>query len=190
MKFKVDEWVYYCSLPDVKLLSDERRPAVILNILKEDPIYDYEIYIDVSNNYDKRENMTLYEYLKAHSIIEIFKNNCFYTIGIGVYGPLSSDEDNFVTPKEFALLGNYPNPFNPVTTLRFDLDYTSKVNVTVYNILGNEIITLQNGELVAGRHSIQWNANNNQGQPVSAGVYIYTIEAGKFRQTKKMILLK
>tara|TARA_R100001163_G_C5053240_1_gene189833 strand:- start:449 stop:649 length:201 start_codon:yes stop_codon:yes gene_type:complete len=46
MKFKVDEWVYYCSLPDVKLLSDERRPAVILNILKEDPIYDYEIYID------------------------------------------------------------------------------------------------------------------------------------------------
>ena len=103
---------------------------------------------------------------------------------------LSSDEDNFVTPKEFALLGNYPNPFNPVTTLRFDLDYTSKVNVTVYNILGNEIITLQNGELVAGRHSIQWNANNTYGQKVPSGLYLYKVTSDNRILTGKMLLMK
>ena len=103
---------------------------------------------------------------------------------------LSSDENNIVTPKEFALLGNYPNPFNPVTTLRFDLDYTSKVNVTVYNILGNEIITLQNGELVAGRHSIQWNANNTYGQKVPSGLYLYKVTSDNRILTGKMLLMK
>ena len=103
---------------------------------------------------------------------------------------LSSDEDQVITPKEFALLGNYPNPFNPVTTLRFDLDYTSKVNVTVYNILGNEIITLQNGELMAGRHAIQWNANNAYGQKVPSGLYLYKVTSDNRILTGKMLLMK
>lgn len=60
MKFKVDEWVYYCSLPDVELLSDDRRPAVILNILKKDPIYDYEIYIDGTGKIKKVREQQLF----------------------------------------------------------------------------------------------------------------------------------
>ncbi|MBA65778.1 MAG: hypothetical protein CMG55_08260 [Candidatus Marinimicrobia bacterium] len=103
---------------------------------------------------------------------------------------LSAEEEDIVTPKEFVLLGNYPNPFNPVTTLRFDLDYTSKVNVTVYNILGNEIITLQNGELHAGRHAIQWNANNTYGQKVPSGLYLYRVTSDNRILTGKMLLMK
>ena len=102
---------------------------------------------------------------------------------------LSSDTE-IITPKEFALLGNYPNPFNPVTTLRFDLDYTSKVNVTVYNILGSEIITLQNGELNAGRHALQWNANNAYGQKVPSGLYLYKVTSDNRTLTGKMLLMK
>ena len=102
---------------------------------------------------------------------------------------LSSDTE-IITPKEFALLGNYPNPFNPVTTLRFDLDYTSTVNVTVYNILGSEIITLQNGELNAGRHALQWNANNAYGQKGPSGLYLYKVTSDNRTLTGKMLLMK
>jgi flagellar hook assembly protein FlgD len=64
------------------------------------------------------------------------------------------------------------------------------VNITIYDMMGRQVKTLVNGSQTAGYKSIQWNATNNEGQLVSAGVYIYTIEAGQFRQTKKMVLLK
>ena len=93
-------------------------------------------------------------------------------------------------PIRYKSYQNYPNPFNPVTTLRYDLPEDSFVEITVYDILGNIIKNLVNQNENYGYRSVQWNATNNQGQPVSAGLYLYTIEAGEFRQTKKMILLK
>ena len=83
---------------------------------------------------------------------------------------------------------NYPNPFNPITTLRYDLPEDSFVKVVVYDMSGNQVKTLINDEDKAGSRSVQWNATNNHGQPVSAGVYVYTIEAGDFIDTRKMIL--
>jgi arabinogalactan endo-1,4-beta-galactosidase len=85
---------------------------------------------------------------------------------------------------------NYPNPFNPITTLRYDLPEDAFVRITVYDMLGKVVSNLLNTNQSSGNKSVQWNATNNQGQPVSAGLYLYTIEAGDFRQTKKMILLK
>ena len=64
------------------------------------------------------------------------------------------------------------------------------VNIVIYDLIGKKITTLASGFQTAGSKSVNWNATNNQGQPVSAGVYLYSIEAGEFRQTKKMILLK
>ena len=93
-------------------------------------------------------------------------------------------------PNKFILHQNYPNPFNPVTTLRYDLPDNSYVNVTVYDMLGREVKTLVNSAQDAGFKSIIWNATNNQGNPVSAGVYLYKIQAGEFVQTRKMVLLK
>ena len=93
-------------------------------------------------------------------------------------------------PKYFSLHQNYPNPFNPTTTLRYDLNKGGLVNVTIYDMLGNSINQLVNEVQNSGYKSIQWNANNNQGAPVSAGVYLYKIQAGDFVDTKKMILLK
>ena len=102
---------------------------------------------------------------------------------------LEKDQESFL-PKKFALNQNYPNPFNPVTTLQYDLPEDGLVKITVYDMLGNVINELVNEVQNSGYKSIQWNATNNQGQPVSAGVYLYSIEVGDFRQTKKMILLK
>ena len=106
-----------------------------------------------------------------------------------VTGVLSSDDKPRIVDK-FALHQNYPNPFNPVTTLRYDLPEDALVNITIYDIMGRSIRSLVNSNQSAGYRSIQWNATNNHGEPVSAGVYLYTIQAGDYSQTKKMVLLK
>ena len=93
-------------------------------------------------------------------------------------------------PTDFALHENYPNPFNPSTTLRFDLPELSDVNVIIYNMLGQEVKTFNMQNISAGHHSIRWNATNDLGDPVSAGVYLYQLQTKDFVKTRKMILLK
>jgi len=98
--------------------------------------------------------------------------------------------NNAQIPKEYILNQNYPNPFNPVTTLRYDLPEQSDVTITIYNMLGRKVKTLVNPTQDAGFKSMIWDATNDYGKPVSAGVYLYQIQAGEFVQTKKMVLLK
>jgi hypothetical protein len=93
-------------------------------------------------------------------------------------------------PEIFALHQNYPNPFNPVTTLRYDLPEDALVNITIYDMMGRVVKTMVNSQQNTGYKSVRWNATNDKGSPVSAGLYLYTIQAGDFRQTKKMVLLK
>ena len=102
---------------------------------------------------------------------------------------ISAEPEPF-TPEEFVLHQNYPNPFNPVTTLRYDLPENSLVNVTIYDMLGRQVKTLINQTQDAGYRSVIWDATNNFGKPVSAGIYLYQIQAGEYMQTKKMVLLK
>ena len=93
-------------------------------------------------------------------------------------------------PYSFSLSQNYPNPFNPTTQIQYDLPESEFVSINIFDIMGREVKTLVNKEQIAGFRSVQWNATNNLGQPVPAGMYIYTIQAGEFRQTRKMVLLK
>jgi hypothetical protein len=97
---------------------------------------------------------------------------------------------NETLPITYNLYNAYPNPFNPVTTLQYDLPEDALVNITIYDMMGRVVNTHINESQSAGYKTTQWNATNNQGQPVSAGLYLYTIQAGDFRQTKKMVLLK
>ena len=98
--------------------------------------------------------------------------------------------DGDQTPEVYALHQNYPNPFNPVTNLSYDLLDGTMVNITIYDIMGRIVNNLVNVHQSSGYKSVQWNATNNQGEPVSAGVYLYKIQADDFVDTKKMILLK
>jgi len=93
-------------------------------------------------------------------------------------------------PITYNLYNAYPNPFNPMITIRYDVPKDELVNITIYDMMGRVVKTLVNGSQTAGYKSIIWNATNNLGEPVSAGMYIYSIQAGDFRQTKKMVLLK
>ena len=94
------------------------------------------------------------------------------------------------TPYKINLHQNYPNPFNPTTLIRYDLPVNEHVSINIYDPTGKRVKSLVNTNQDAGYRSINWNATNEVGQPVSAGMYIYTIQAGEFRQTKKMVLLK
>jgi hypothetical protein len=102
---------------------------------------------------------------------------------------LSLDEALLI-PEVFVLHQNYPNPFNPITTLRYDLPEQATVNIIIYDIMGREVKTLINQTQDAGYRSIIWDATNDYGKPVSAGIYLYQIQAGDFVQTRKMVLLK
>ena len=93
-------------------------------------------------------------------------------------------------PSVFSLYQNYPNPFNPTTQIKYDLPSDGLVNVSIYDITGRYIKSLINNNQSAGYHSVRWDATNNIGEAVSAGMYIYTIQAGEYRATKKMVLLK
>jgi murein DD-endopeptidase MepM/ murein hydrolase activator NlpD len=101
-----------------------------------------------------------------------------------------STADGEAVPKEYALGGAYPNPFNPIARIDYDLIQKNYVTLEIHNLIGRKVKTLVSLEKEAGFHSTYWDATNNAGEPVSAGVYLYTIQAGEFRQTKKMILLK
>ena len=83
-----------------------------------------------------------------------------------------------------------PHIIQSITTLRYDLPEDALVNITIYDMMGRKVKTLINGSQTAGYKSIQWNATNDKNRPVSAGLYLYTIQAGEFKQTKKMVLLK
>ncbi|MDP7609741.1 MAG: lamin tail domain-containing protein, partial [Candidatus Marinimicrobia bacterium] len=108
----------------------------------------------------------------------------------GINTSYLSNEEQAWNPVKFKVYNNYPNPFNPVTTLRYDLPENSFVNITIYNLLGREVRTLVNHNQDAGFKSVIWNATNNQGNPVSAGLYLYQIRAGRYVHTGKMLLLK
>jgi len=98
--------------------------------------------------------------------------------------------DGELFPNEFSLHQNYPNPFNPVTTLRYDLPDNALVTITIYDMMGRQVKTLVNQIQDAGYRSVVWNATNDYGKPVSAGIYLYQIQAGEYISTKKMVLLK
>jgi hypothetical protein len=93
-------------------------------------------------------------------------------------------------PLTYSVSQNYPNPFNPVTSIRYEIPVENFVTISVYNVMGQKIADLVHELRPAGYHHTTWNSTNMHGDPVSSGVYIFTVEAGNFRIVKKMILIK
>jgi DNA-binding beta-propeller fold protein YncE len=110
-----------------------------------------------------------------------FANNIVYKVTLGP----SATEDEQVNIKNYNLSQNYPNPFNPATTINYQIAKTGPVTLTVYDALGREVKSLVNEVKSPGQFSVQLNANNLQ-----SGVYFYTLRAGDFISTKKLILLQ
>lgn len=100
-------------------------------------------------------------------------------------GPLTLVRDNGITALTYQLHQNYPNPFNPSTTIKFEIKNNNHVTLKVFNLLGQEVATLVNGELASGSYRV-----NFDGKTLSSGVYLYRITAGNYVETKRMLFLK
>lgn len=103
----------------------------------------------------------------------------------GTFKYSTAIEANISEPYKFALEQNFPNPFNPSTTISFTLPLMSRVVLSIYNELGQKVAELFNGEKAAGSHSIEWNAGN-----FNSGIYFYELKTEKYSLTKKLILMK
>ena len=93
-------------------------------------------------------------------------------------------------PDDYFLSPNYPNPFNPVTTIAFGLPSAGRVRLEVFNLLGQKVVVLVDERMPAGVHEISWHGNNDDGVAVSSGVYFYRLETAGFSETRKMLLIK
>ena len=111
------------------------------------------------------------------------------TIYYTAYDVVSTSQES-IMPQDYEVFPAYPNPFNPVTKIGYYLPNEGYVNITIYDTMGRKIKELQSGIQKPGYSKVQWNATNNKGQPVSAGVYLYQINIDGKMDTKKIVLLK
>ncbi len=98
--------------------------------------------------------------------------------------------EKIIAPMQFGLTGNYPNPFNPATTIAYSIDRTRHISIEVYDPLGHKIRTLWAGSQGAGDHNIQWDGTDDKGRMVSSGVYLYRLLTDNNVETRKMMLLR
>ena len=114
----------------------------------------------------------------------------WYVDDVRVLSDPVANDDPTAAPMAVKLTGNYPNPFNPSTTLSFSLPDTRLIRLEIFNLKGQRVKTLASGELASGKHSYVWNGMDDNGRPVSSGVYLYRLQAGDFSASRKMMLMK
>jgi hypothetical protein len=112
------------------------------------------------------------------------------TVGCSSPKAVAEGENEVSLPEGFALYQNYPNPFNPETDIRFYLPEPNHVSISIFNIRGEEIRRLVDSPYATGEHKIRWDGKDNNGNPVSSGVYLYRLKAGSFTEMKKMTLIR
>lgn len=111
--------------------------------------------------------------------------------------PIANNDVTGIVPTQYSLISNYPNPFNPTTTIQYSLPTTSTVKLTIYDLLGREVVVLVDGVEDAGYKSVEWNAVNTLGSQLASGTYFYRLEAtdindflNHFKEVRKMFLVK
>ena len=117
-------------------------------------------------------------------------NDDWFIDDLRLEGATGLDPVMSLTPAQYALHGNYPNPFNPTTTIRYDLRHGGAVDVAIYNVVGQRVRTLVSERQEAGSYRVVWNGRADSGARVASGVYLVRMTAGSFVQTHKMMLLK
>ena len=95
-----------------------------------------------------------------------------------------------LVPDRYYLSANYPNPFNLSTMIKFGLPVAGRVDLSIYNVVGQKVVTLVDEDYEAGHHLVSWNGLNTKGQPVSSGIYFFRIKSEEFVDIRKMLLLK
>ncbi len=170
-------------------------------------IYDNEIYKTVNQgddftmDYSQSNNFNGIDF----ELVKVGENNWITGYAVGENGTIakyielllavSVEKTKSYSPDEYTLKQNFPNPFNPTTTIEFSIPVAADVRLTVYNILGQEVVTLLDEQRTSGTHSVEWNATDSYGSKLSSGIYFYKLKASgqdgnDFIDIKKMVLLK
>ena len=148
-----------------------------------------------------RDNQQIAEVTETFYTDEGLENGTYSYFVKALYGAYESDASNevivelteaanIIIPKSTALLGNYPNPFNPTTEISFALKDAQNVTLEIFNVRGQKVKTLINDNMDAGLHQVLWAGLDNDGKQISSGIYFYKMQAGKYISTRKMILMK
>lgn len=157
-------------------------------VLSEQSVYDstkiYEYkWVDSTRSWELDPSL-------SHKIINEYRKTIRVLEYTGATG-LVDKGYNIVTPEDYKLENNFPNPFNPTTTIKFSLPLQKKISLKIYDMLGKEVATLINNEVYEkGSHEMVWNGTNNNGLKVASGNYIATLTYGNFSKSIKMTLLK
>jgi beta-glucanase (GH16 family) len=159
-----EPWTVYSNIENV-LISPYRKTYLYSFIMNETTDTEARLGFDIGVSSD-----------------DVFVDNVFLSNGTI---PIGLDEKNNSSISSFQLFQNYPNPFNPSTVINFEIPKQSNVLLKVYDLLGNEVVTLVNEEKVSGVYSVRFDASY-----LASGLYLYKIQAGSFVETKKMILLR
>jgi hypothetical protein len=130
--------------------------------------------------------MTVWHERNAQGQLEVRWNE---EMDFSVNVPVTSAGRELI-PTSYALEQNYPNPFNAGTVISFALPEASRVKVTVYNVLGQTVSVLADQEMAAGMQRLSWDGRDDNGNPSPSGVYFYNIQANKYKETRKMTLIK
>jgi hypothetical protein len=195
----------YFSAPDGKITQDLRQPFADLREIKE-----WQLNVSSSNTGKKHtinwqrwsEESGIYLYLvdQVHEkVINLSEENSYvFTLSsenyqFKVYATMDASFSPKIIPVTYKLLQNYPNPFNPSTTIKFGIPESGDnklVSLKIFNILGQEVSTLLNGNMKAGYHEVKWNGLNQHGFQVASGVYFYRLLGEGIHQVKKMVLIR
>jgi len=179
----------------------------IFRINQDDPEYKELIYISYDWEHPPIMKFDPPMFLNLRDGIEMEATYNNYTDEVVEFGLLSIDEMMIsfglyftgeqlannkydLLPGELSLHSNFPNPFNPITTIQYSLPEDGSVNIFIYDVAGRLVKTLVSSSQTSGYKSIQWDGTNNKNEAVAGGVYFYTLEVEELRQTKKMLLLK
>ena len=139
-----------------------------------------EIAAGALNGVDRLAAVSLFKYYSQ--LAQEFYDSAFPTM-------VSEGVENDL-PKTMELFQNYPNPFNPTTTIKYQIPELSFVTLKIYDVLGNEIATLVNDEKPAGSYEVEFSVGRDSTPDIASGIYFYSLKAGSFFVTKKMILLR
>ena len=206
INFLCDEWGWDCGdcpefqdMPDPNGWCDGREMTT--NTPEKDSfvpvtrsLEGYVIYVD-GEEVDVVTDVA-YTWVATNGGTYDFCVGARYTTGVssliceeGVEVPFGDVNDN-LHPITFDLHQNFPNPFNPVTSIGYDIPEACEVQISIYNVLGQQVKTLVNEAHQPGYYSVQWDGTNSAGTVLPNGLYIYTIDAGNFSSVKKLVLMK
>ena len=179
-----DAWVYL-EVADTNARISPGYRGAYLGTIQAGGSAETHSYVALITSADCEEGTPIY-----YNILIGTQDDVFWRETSVLLGHVGLEEADVGLPDQFALHQNYPNPFNPFTTIEYALPERSKVQMTVFDVMGREVIRLDEGDKPAGYHRVLWDAADSAGKLVDTGVYFCRIQAGSFTETIKMVYLR